>query len=76
MRNAVHQEPTGPADSLTAVRVEGDRILAFGNQALVDDVEHLEEGHIRRDLFDDVVDELAVSSRAGLTPHLQEDTHR
>ena len=52
MRNTVHQEPAGP-QMPSAVRVEGDRILAFGNQALIDDVEHLEEGHIRRDLFGD-----------------------
>ena len=33
--------------------------LPFGNQPLVDDVEHLEEGHVGRDVLDDVVDELA-----------------
>ena len=51
--------PAGTADSLAAIRVERDRIFALRDQPFVDDVEHLEERHVGRDVLRRVVHELA-----------------
>ena len=50
-------------------------ILALHDQRLVDDVEHLEERHVGRDVAGDVVDEPARLIRARLTPDFQVDAH-
>jgi hypothetical protein len=44
--HAVDDHAARAADALAAVVVEGDGILALGDEALVHDVEHLEEGHV------------------------------
>ena len=75
VRDAVDQEPAGAADALAAVRVERDRILALRDQPLVDDVEHLEERHVGRDVLGDVVHELPGRVRARLPPDFQENSH-
>src|SRR3546814_3701641 len=46
---AVDHHPAGSADALAAVVLEGDRIPALGVEALVHDVEHLEEAHLFAD---------------------------
>jgi hypothetical protein len=43
---SVDHDPTGAADALTAVVVEGDGLLALVDETLVQHVEHLEEGHL------------------------------
>ena len=45
------------------------------DQSLVDDVEHLEEGHVGRDVLGDVVDELPGGVRARPAAKLSEDSH-
>ena len=47
---AVDRQRAGAADPLAAVAVEGDRPLALVDQALVEDVEHLEERGVGVDL--------------------------
>jgi hypothetical protein len=48
VRHAVDLHGAHAADAFAAVMVEGDRLLAFGNEALVHDVHHFEErGMIR-----------------------------
>ena len=42
--------PQRAADALAAVVLEGDRLVALGDEALVDDVEHLEERHLVGDV--------------------------
>ena len=59
VRDAVDQEAARAADPLAAVRIERDRIFPSGDQPFVDDVEHLEEGHVGRDVLRDVILELA-----------------
>jgi hypothetical protein len=59
VRDAVDQHAAHAADALAAVRVEGDRVLALGDQALVQHVEHLEERHVLDDVLDRVRDEAA-----------------
>ena len=46
MRVAVDHHAAHAADAFAAIVVEGDRLLALLDQALVDDVEHLEERHV------------------------------
>ena len=43
---AVDHQRAGAADALAAVVVEDDRLLALVDEALVDEVEHLEERHL------------------------------
>ena len=48
VRNAVHDEAAHPADAFAAIGIECDGVFAALDEPLVDDVEHLKEGHIRR----------------------------
>jgi hypothetical protein len=70
-RLAVDHQRARPADALTAVRVERHRLDSGGSQALVDDVEHLQERHLVVDprRVDDV--EVTVVVGAVLTPEAQ-----
>src|SRR2546423_1511299 len=74
-RRRVDQEPAGAADPLAAVVVEGDRVLAPEDELLVERVEHLEEGHVRRDAVDLVVDEAAGARAVLLPPDGEPDLH-
>ncbi len=73
---AVDHQPTRPADPLAAVVLEGDGLLATGHEAVVDDVEHLEERHVGVDVGD--LDGLHLACGVGpcLAPHVQRDPHR
>ena len=75
VRPAVDDDAAGAADALAAVVVEGDRVLALLDQALVDDVEHLEERHVRADVGRLVGDEAARRLRVLLPPDLERDLH-
>ena len=59
MGDAVDDATTCAADAFAAVGVERDGVLALADEILVDDVEHLEEGHVRRDVPGDVIDHTA-----------------
>ena len=60
MRHAVDQETAGAANSLAAIVFERDRGLALVLEVFVQQVQHLEERHIRRNAL-----HLIVSKRAG-----------
>ena len=51
--------------------IEDDGFLALGDQALVQDVEHLEERRLVGDLVDDVGVEVTAVVRPGLAPDLE-----
>jgi hypothetical protein len=72
---AVDDEPARAADPLAAVVVERDRLLALLDQALVDDVEHLEKRHLRADVGRLVRDEAALGLRVLLPPDFERDLH-
>ena len=48
VRHAVDHAAAHAADALAAIVVEGHRVLALGDQLLVQHVEHLQERHVRR----------------------------
>src|SRR5918993_1321604 len=75
---AVDHHPAAAADALAAVVLEGDRLAVGGDEPLVDDVEHLEEGHVGADPLRllGVRDHLAGLARAGLTPDVQGEVHQ
>src|SRR4051812_9324681 len=52
VRLPVDHDPARAADAFAAVVLELDRLLAVDGQAVVDDVEHLEERHLRTDVRD------------------------
>jgi hypothetical protein len=55
--------------------VEGDWLLAFGDQGLVHDIEHLQEGHIRTDIAGLIPDETAFVMGVFLPPHVKSEMH-
>jgi hypothetical protein len=73
MCDAVDHAPARAADALAAIRVEGDRILTLPNEVFVDDVEHLEERHVCRDVLRDVIDKASRLILCRLPPHAQID---
>ena len=46
VRHAVDHEAAHAADAFAAIVIESDRLLALGDQSLVDHVEHLEKRHV------------------------------
>ena len=48
--DAVDHEAAGAADAFAAIVLEGDGVFAVGDEAFVDDVEHLEERHVGIDV--------------------------
>src|SRR5690606_17563626 len=74
--HAVDDQAAHAADALAAVAVEGDRLLALLDELLVEDVEHLQEGHIRLDVIDRVVFKTARLVGARLPPDPQVILHR
>jgi hypothetical protein len=72
----VDHHPARAADALAAVVVERDRLVAVQDQALVDDVEHLEERHVGAHAGHVVGLERAEHVRARLPPGLERDVDR
>src|SRR5262249_62122062 len=75
VRNAVDDQAAHAADAFAAIGVEGDRIFALLDQPFVDDVEHLEKGHVRRDMVGGVIDELPARVWSSLAPDSQVEFH-
>src|SRR5262245_26807724 len=70
MRHAVDHHAARSADPFAAIGVERNRILALGDEALIDDVEHLEERHVRIGLGG-VVHQPSRLRRGSLPPDFQ-----
>ena len=75
VRLAVDHQAAHAADALAAVAVERDRVLAVEDEPLVEDVEHLEERHVRGHVVDVVGDQAALGVRGRLPPDPQGDSH-
>ena len=73
--DAVDHDTAHAADALTAVMVEGNRLLVRICELLVEHVQHLEEGHVRRHVVDVVVNHRPLGLGAGLTPNTQLEFH-
>jgi hypothetical protein len=65
---AIDHGAAAAADAFAAVVLEGDGFLALQDELLVDDIEHLEEGHVRGNVASLVFLELARCVGASLTP--------
>src|SRR6185295_3915926 len=68
---AVDHDAAGAADAFPAIVFESDGLFILGDEALVEEVEHLEERHVLADAGDVVVDHDALRARAGLAPDPQ-----
>jgi hypothetical protein len=75
MGAAVDHHGARAADALAAVVVERDRLLAVGDEPLVEHVEQLEKRHVRAHVLDVVVLEAAPVVRAGLAPDAEVNLH-
>ena len=67
----IHRAHT--ADSLTAVVVEGDRILVLADQLLVQNVHHLKERRTLEDVFEFVGLKVTFCFRSRLSPNANVD---
>ena len=76
MRLAVDDDPALAADPLAAVVVEGDRLLTPLDQALVHDIEHLEERHVRADVAGLIADKPPLGAAFLLAPDTQGQVER
>jgi hypothetical protein len=47
VRDAINDQATHATDAFTTIVIKGDRLFAFADQALIDDIEHLKKRHIR-----------------------------
>src|SRR5690606_6529525 len=72
----VDYKAAGAADSLAAVAVEGDGVLPFLGELLVEDVEHLQERHFGENAVDRILFKAARFVGAGLAPDLEAELHR
>ena len=75
VRDAVDHHATRPTDAFTAVVVECDRFPSLGDEPLVHNVEHLEEGHVGADVPRLVCDEGPLRVRRCLSPNVQFQIH-
>jgi hypothetical protein len=55
--------------------VEGDGLLAFGDQGLVDPIEHFQEGHSWTDILGLIQDETTFVMGMFLAPHVKREVH-
>ena len=75
VRAPVDHHPAGTADALPAVVGEGDGLDVVVDEALVDDVEHLQERAVLGDVVGVDVEEAARLVRPGLAPDPQLEPH-
>ena len=71
----VHIEGAHTADTLAAVVVKDDRLLALLDELLVEDVHHLKEGGVGGDVAHLVGLKAALGMSVGLTPNLKFETY-
>ena len=65
---AVDHQPAGAADAFPAVVLEGHGLLAFGDEPLVQQVEHLQERHVLAHAGHGVLHHGTGVGRPGLAP--------
>jgi hypothetical protein len=75
VRQAVDHHRTGAADAFAAIGIERNRLLAFGDQILVDHVEHFQKGHVGQDIGGLVSDQPAFAFGVLLPPDFQGKIH-
>jgi hypothetical protein len=66
--DTIDHQAAGATDAFPAVVIKGNRDLAPLHQPLVQNIEHLEERHVRADLGGVVLDEAAWCGSARLAP--------
>ena len=72
---AVDHDPAGAADAFSAIAVEGDGLATAVDEALVHEVEHLEERHLGVDVVGVVGLEPAGAVGTVLAPDLEREVH-
>src|SRR5439155_10316423 len=75
VRLAVDDRSARAADPLAAVVVERDRILPPLDELLVQDVEHLQEGHVGGDALRLIGDEAPLVPGVLLPPDVKRELH-
>src|SRR6476660_2108566 len=71
----VDHHATHAADAFAAIVVEGDGVRALGDEALIEDIEHLEKGHVLADVGNVVADHTAGILGIFLAPDVKSEVH-
>ena len=75
MRHAVDHETAHAADTLPAIVIESHRLLTLVDKAFVEDVQHLQERHLRIDIGNFVTHHAALFAGVALPPDMQGQFH-
>ncbi|MPN38973.1 hypothetical protein SDC9_186498 [bioreactor metagenome] len=75
MRHAVDHQRAHSADAFPAIRIEGYRVLACRDDLFVNNVEHLEEGHVLADTLGLVGLKMAGRLAVPLPPNFKCQIH-
>src|SRR5579883_2175797 len=75
VRDSIDHAAAHAANALAAIVVERHRVFAFGDQVLVEHVEHFEKRHVLIDIRDLVPHHAAASLRVRLPPDVENDSH-
>ena len=73
--NTVDHHVTGPADALAAIAGKGDRLFTLPGEAIVHDIEHLEEGALGGDFRGVNLDKLTLIRGGLLLPESEMKIH-
>ena len=69
--SAIDHCPADTTDTLPTVAVYGNRFPAIKYKLLIDDIDHLEKGHFRRNILCRICFESSPIVRSVLTPDLE-----
>ena len=75
MSDTVNHHRASSANTFATIRVKRDRLLAFGDETFVNDIEHFQKGHVRNDVARFVSDELPGVVLVLLPPNFESEIH-
>ena len=75
VRSAVDHRATRTANSLPAVIIKRDRVLAFDGKLLVDGIQKFDERHMHRHIFNRYHFKMSLALGSLLAPNLQCDIY-
>ena len=75
LRDAVDDHAAGAADAFAAVALKGDGILPLGGEAVIDDIEHLKERGLGRNVAGINILEASLAGTGSLPPDSEMEVH-
>src|SRR5689334_19144824 len=75
MRLSGNMHGTRTANSLPAIMIESNRIFSFADQSLIQNIKHLQERHLRRNVFHLIGFKSSFALVTALSPNLEREIH-